>query len=156
MSLKDNFETLWTSYPSDLCRKKRGSKLLAKKAFDKINPSDDEFKRIMMNMRAQIKSDRMDKDAYRWPFVSSYLNQARYDDYIEPTREIKSEELKRCNHDSCMGLVIGSAFTMCSRHVPCQHDDRLKEAWKKTGLNRQSATLAQDCRAYCKDKGYLI
>ena len=152
----DNFETLWTSYPSDLCKKKRGSKLLAKKAFDKINPDEQEFKRIMMSMRAQIKADRMDKDSYRWPFVSSYLNQARYDDYIEPTKEIKSEELKRCDHDGCLDRVIGSSFSVCSRHIPCQWDDKLREAWKKTKLNRQSPTLAEDCRSYCKSKGYLI
>ena len=156
MITMDNFETFWTSYPSDLCKKKRGSKQVARKSFDKINPDEAEFKRIMANMRAQIKADRMDKDAYRWPFVSSYLNQARYDDFIEPTqREIRKDE-KICKMDGCKQFVHGINYDVCPVHIPSRMDDRLRAAWRATGLKRKSPTLAQDCRDYCLNKGWKI
>ena len=150
--MNDNFEALWTSYPSDLCRKKRGSKLLAKKAFDKINPLEDEFKRIMGNMRAQIKADRMDKDSYRWPFVSSYLNQARYDDFIMPSKEASTEELTVCSVDSCNERVHGRSFKFCAFHIPSAHSEAIKQAWIRTGIDYKSKTLTEDCRKHCRER----
>ena len=156
MTIDEMFDKLWTSYPSDLCRKKRGGRQPAIKAFKKINPSVEEFGRMMANMRAQIKEDRKEKEPYRWPFVSSYLNQGRYDDYIEPTQTEIKQDVKKCTHDGCFNDVVGNSFAFCSQHIPCQHDIRLREAWKHTGINRNSPTLRADCMKYIKERGFTL
>lgn len=157
MTIEQMFEQLWTQYPADLCKGKRGGRQPAFRAFKKINPDEKEFKRIMDNMKAMIRADRGDKDSYRWPFVSSYLNQARYDDFIiSKSMEVESQPLRFCHINGCKESVHGATYNCCSKHIPSIHDDRLREAWKSTGLNRESETLASDCRSYCKEKGYLI
>ena len=156
MTIEDMFTKLWFKYPTDLCRNKRGGKTPALQAFKKLNPDQDEFDRIMRNMDAQIRMDRKDKDAYRWPFVSTYLNQRRYDDVIESVQTVEKRPETKCSVDNCNSPIHGSSFSVCSFHIPSIHDLKLREGWKETGLCRKSPTLAQDCREYCKSKGYLI
>ncbi len=146
------FERLWTSYPSDLCKGKRGGRQPAYKAFRKINPDEKEFGRIMANMKAMIKADRGDKDSYRWPFVSSYLNQARYDDFIMPREESSAVDLKVCSVDSCNQKVHGASFKFCSFHIPSAHSEAMKQAWIRTGIDYKSPTLTEDCRKHCRER----
>lgn len=151
MTIEEMFESLWVSYPSDLCRKKRGGKQPALSAFKKINPSEQEFNRIMQNMKAQIREDRKDKDAYRWPFVSSYLNQGRYDDYIEIKEKQIKTDIKKCSIDSCNDEVHGSGFTKCAFHLG-SNDERLRQSYVRTGLDMKSPTFVEDCRKYCRER----
>jgi hypothetical protein len=147
------FNTFWTSYPADLCKGKRGGKVPGLKAFKKVATSEDEFNRILANMKAQIKADRHEKDPYRWPFVSSYLNQCRFDDYIMPsTGDIEREELKKCSVESCNNYVHGPSFKFCSFHIPSAHDDNIKQAWTRTGLDYKSPTFIDDCRKYARQR----
>jgi len=152
MTLEDKFEKLWTQYPRDLCKGKRGGRQPAFKAFKKINPDDTEFERIMANMKAMIRADKSDPDAYRWPFVSSYLNQARYDDFIAPATERTARNLKTCCVEGCRQDVHGSSFQHCSTHIPNAHGEEIKQAWIRTGIDTKSPTLTDDCREYCRSR----
>lgn len=155
--IEEMFEKLWTQYPADLCKGKRGGRQPAFKAFKKINPDETEFKRIMVNMKAMIRADRGDKDSYRWPFVSSYLNQARYDDFILPACTTSSpEQLEVCSVDSCNKKVHGQSFKFCSFHIPNNFSDKIKKAFEETGLDYTSPTFTDDCRAYCRTRMNLM
>ena len=153
MNIEEQFERLWVSYPADLCKGKRGGRQPAYKAFKKINPDEKEFNRIMANMKAMVKADRQDKDSYRWPFVSSYLNQARYDDFILPAQERSTEELTICCTENCNEKVHGRSFKYCSEHVPNAHSDLLAKAWTRQGIDFKSPTFVDDCRKQCR--GYM-
>jgi len=148
--LEKMFEKLWTSYPADLCKGKRGGRQPAFRAFKKINPDEAEFNRIMGNMKAMIKADRSDKDPYRWPFVSSYLNQARYDDFIMPKNESSVQELTHCCIEKCSNKVHGASFKYCADHVPNAHSDLLAQAWTRSGIDYKSPTFVDDCRKQCR------
>ena len=158
MTIEEMFEKLWWSYPNDLCKGKKGGKQPALKALKKINPDEKEFKRIMLSLEAMKKADRKDKDAYRWAFVSSWLNQARYDDAMPEMRdevhEVKDEKI--CKIDGCKQFVLGPNYTVCSVHVPSRMDDRLRAAWLKTGLDRNASDFGTKCREYCRSRGWQI
>ena len=145
------FAAIWFGYPTDLCGGKRGGKANALKAFKKINPDQAEFFRMMENMKAQVRHDRKDKDSYRWPFVSSYLNQSRFDDVIESeTVRMDREELSTCCIDNCNNDVHGKSFKYCPEHVPNAHSDLLTKAFKETGLKYSSPDFISECRAMCR------
>ena len=145
------FASLWFGYPTDLCRNKRGGKTNAARAFKKINPDQAEFYRMMENMKAQIRHDRKDPDADRWPFVSSYLNQKRFDDIIESeTERMDRVELRTCINTDCEQPVHGSKYKYCADHIPNAHSDLLATAWKQTGLKYGSDNFVNDCRLMCR------
>ena len=150
-TIEEKFAAIWFGYPTDLCGGKRGGKANALKAFKKINPDHSEFYRMMENMKAQIRHDRKDKDAYRWPFVSSYLNQARYDDVIESEAErMDRVELRTCSIENCNNDVHGMKFKYSADHIPNAHSDLLANAWKQTGLKYGSDNFVNDCRLMCR------
>lgn len=155
-TVEEMFDALWFGYPTDLCRNKRGGKKPALTAFKKINPDSKEFYRMMENMKAQVRADRKSPDAYRWPFVSTYLNQARYDDVIASESErVQKQDLKTCSVDDCNNDVHGQMFSKCAFHAG-DSGERLKDAWKMTGLDFKSPSFQKDCVNYCKDKGFNI
>ena len=151
MNIDEMFTALWLAYPTDLCLKKRGGRQNALKAFKKINPDQAEFYRMMENMKAQVRADRKNPDAYRWPFVSSYLNQARYDDAIESESErIQIETLNECCIKDCTNDVHGKSYKYCAEHVPNAHSDLLSKAWKKTGIKYGSKDFVNECKYLCR------
>ena len=151
MTIDEMFNAFWFAYPTDLSRNKRGGKQNALKAFKKINPDQAEFYRMMENMKAQIRHDRKDADADRWPFVSSYLNQARYDDVIESEVDRKERvDLKTCCIEDCRNDVHGSKYQYCADHIPNAHSDLLTAAWKQTGIKYGSNDFINECRVACK------
>jgi len=150
-SIEEKFELFWFGYPTDLCKNKRGGKQPALKAFKKINPDQKEFYRMMENMKAQIRADRKDKDFYRWPFVSSYLNQARYDDVIaSESVRMDKENLKTCSIDKCHNDVHGSSFVYCADHIPNAHSDLLANAYRSLQLDIKSPDFIDRCRSLCR------
>ena len=153
MNIEEMFDKIWWKYPNDLCKGKKGGKAPALKALKRINPDEQEFNRIMGNLDAQIRHDRQDKDAYRWPFLSSYLNQQRYDDEI-PSSTINREvqELGTCSVDGCSDFVHHVGGRFCAFHIPSQHDERLRQAWTRTGLSIKDPDFAQKARDYCKER----
>jgi len=150
-TVEEMFNSFWLTYPSDLCSKRRGGKQNALKAFKKINPDQKEFYRMMENMKAQVRADRKTPDAYRWPFVSSYLNQGRYDDAIESMSDIKERvDLKTCCIEGCNNDVLGQSYQYCPDHIPNAHSDLLSIAWKATNIKYGSENFIDQCRNMCK------
>ena len=147
------FTALWFAYPTKLCNNKRGGKQPARRAFDKCCTSEDEFKRIIDNMKAQARNDLNDPEAYRWPYVSTYLNQRRYDDVIE-TVEKQAYVLNVCDHKDCDRETHGPKFKYCIHHLPTDNNDpvlvKLREHYVKMGLVRQKDESKQSHLARCK------
>lgn len=154
-SVEERFNAMWFGYPTDLCKGKRGGKANALKAFKKVNPDEKEFYRMMENMKAQIRADRKDKDAYRWPFVSTYINQARYDDVIESEQARVTEKLKECSVEGCKDDVHGQMFDKCAFHTNST-DKALSDAWKATGIDFKSPSFRDDCLKYARSKGFQV
>ena len=156
MDIDEMFNKFWWAYPKDLSKGKKGGKVPALKAFKKINPDETEFNRIMGNMEAQIKADRGDSDSYRWPFVSSYLNQYRFDDEIMAvSTKIETADLNECGVTGCNKEVHGYSFEYCSFHIPAKQGGEKREgeiakAWEATGLDANSPSLVEECRKYCR------
>ena len=117
-----DFNEFWLSYPKDLCHNKKGSKFNAQKAWKKLKPEEQE--QVVFDMKALIRYDRQDKDAYRWPMCSTFLNQRYWQREIESTAELR----ERQKFDLCQcGLEVhGPRFTECT-------DCLLKrvDPWKK-------------------------
>ena len=150
MTIDDMFSKLWTAYPSDLAHKRRGSKPSAIRAFKKIAPDEQEFNRMMDNMRSQVRNDRKEKNPMRWPYVSSYLNGAMYDDYIETVQTTEKREEAECNVVNCRNPVHGPMYKHCSTHVENAHSDLLAVAFRKTGIKYGSPDFVNECRKACR------
>ena len=144
------FKKLWFSYPRDLCHDKKGSKVAAQNAAKKIK---DDYERILMNLDALIKHDRKDPKPDRWPHVSTWLNQAYYDREINE-RDIQAKiELSECTEEGCTNQVHGMRFDKCTDHLASEkHYEDLRQAWTRTGIDRKSPTLRDDCRQYCRER----
>jgi len=111
----------WTTYPGDLTRNKhgkrdnKGGKTYAMECMLKVPNIEkpEEQKKIIGNLKAQIRYDRQDPDATRWPMVSSYVNRRRMYDEIESTAELKlSLEKKLCK---CGQETIGPKYSECGK-----------------------------------------
>lgn len=150
MTNDEMFKKLWFEYPNDLCNKRKGSKQTALKAMEKLKLDEAGFNKIMDNMRAQIRYDRKDPDAYRWPFLSTYLNQGRYDCDIPSMDTIKERQIgAKCLVEGCNDEVHGPAFSTCGFHIN-NKDERLRQAYIRTGLDRKSPDFVEECRKYCR------
>ena len=151
MNKDEMFNKLWFAYPNDLCRSKKGGKTPAKKAFDKLNPSEKEFNRIMLNLEAQARADRKDPDSYRWPFVSTYLNQNRFDDWT-PEEERKKVDLDQCSFDNCTHEVMGRRFKTCQTHHRFEESkNEIRNQLKKIGLSPNQGENRHDYAMRCKN-----
>lgn len=137
---QEMFDKLWFSYPTDLCKNKRGGKQPAFNAFKKLKVDEKEFNRIMLNLQAQIRNDRNDPDAYRWPFVSSYLNQKRFDDTVDIV-EKPVYVGSTCEYQSCTNEVHGPKFKHCVYHLPTDQNDpvlsKLRQKYVDMGLKQR-------------------
>ena len=151
----ERFNTLWNIYDNTLAHNKKGSKFKALQAFEKYK--EDEQDRIIFDTKALMRHFKQSFQPDRLPHLTTWLNGRYFDQPIPSQMETKHvENLKECTFDNCHVAVHGSSYDVCSRHIPSQHDDRLREAWKATKLDRNSTTLGADCRAYIKSKGYKI
>ena len=73
--VNDRFEQFWSSYP-----RKQG-KCNARKVFEKINPSEDLFARMLSAVERASQSHQWKKDGGQYiPLPSTWLNQERWDD----------------------------------------------------------------------------
>ena len=111
MTIEDMLEQIWFAYPNDLCKGKKGGKKPALQALKKANLSEDEFKKVLLNIKAQSDADRKDPESYRWPFISTYINQARWDDWTPQEERKTSVKLCHCGQET-----MGSRFTTCIDH----------------------------------------
>ncbi len=149
----------WPAYPGKFCGRGKGSRAISCKLMVAYNPDKAEQSRILGNLKAQIRAHSQKPEQMRsfWKIGETYVRNQLWNDEIESSMEIKEKEkLKICSVDGCNMDVHGATYNRCSKHLPNNFDDKLREAWKKTGLDRNSATLAADCRQFCKNRGYLI
>jgi len=153
MTEDEMFNKIWFAYPSDLCKNKRGGKQPALQAFKKLKLNQKDFDTLMLNMAAQVKNDRNDKDAYRWPFVSTYLNQRRFDDTVTIV-EKPVYQSKECCQEGCKDPVHGQSFKHCGLHLPRDNSDpiliKLRQKYKDLGLIQTKDETKQEHLARCK------
>ena len=72
------FEAFWKAYP------RKVNKQAAQKAFDKLKPSADLFKAIMVGLNSHKKSQQWVKDGGQFiPHASTWLNGKRWEDELE-------------------------------------------------------------------------
>lgn len=153
-------DKLWPAYPSDLTEGKKGSRGEALKCIIRKAPSDEELERILRNLEAQKKYDRALKESggfvYRWPFMSTYINQMRYDDEIQGAHsELKKQDLSKC--EKCDREVHGPKFKFCTEHLAESTDtgrEKRIEALKRAGLYIEPGESKQEyfnrCRDFCR------
>lgn len=77
--IEDSFNSLWRLYPN------RKDKQAARKAWAKLNPSDEMSRRIISHVEARAKTDKAWlKDGGQFvPMLSTFLNNARWEDEYE-------------------------------------------------------------------------
>jgi len=145
----------WPNYPGKFCGRGKGSRGIALRHMLKINPDADERARILGNLKAQVRAHSQKPPEQRnyWKIGETYVYNRLWNDEIESAMEVKEKQnLKKCS--KCDSDVHGPNFTVCDKHVPSDWTDELRQAWKQTGLDRNSPTLREDCRAYINKLGY--
>ena len=158
------FETVfWPTYPGDLTRNRngkrdnKGSKTYGMECILKVPniSSREEQKKIIGNLKAQIRYDRQDPDATRWPMVSSYVNRRRMYDEIESTAELKlSLERKLCK---CGQETVGPKYSECGKCLE-SHAAKLEmmSILKEIGCatpGQSLQELSESCREYLRQNG---
>lgn len=159
-NIEEAFDKIWWAYPNDLCKGKKGGKQPALQAFKKVCKSEKDFEHILLNINIQKISDKKNPDAYRWPFVSSYLNQRRFDDLIDPGQEKQIRIEKACV--ICGNPTHGHNYDKCSHCVHQFHGDKWQEQRKAAlitmnlytvGSKVSQSELAKRCREYLQQTG---
>ena len=150
----EKFNKLWHIYDNTLAHGKKGSKFTALTSFNKFK--EDEQDRIIFDTQALMKHFKQQVKPDRLPHLSTWINQRYFEQEIPSTAEKRIVEDEKICSNCGENPVHGSAYILCSRCIPSRMDARLRSAWQLTNLSRSSETLAQDCRDYCKSKGYLI
>jgi hypothetical protein len=147
----------WPNYPAKFCGRGKGSRGISLKLMVSVNPDLDEQKRIIGNLKAQVRAHEQTPEAQRrfWKIGETYVRNQLWNDEIESIQEIKERQaLAECAEQGCNEEVRGPKYKWCDKHIPCQHDQRLRQAWRATGLDRNSKTLREDCREYINKMGY--
>ena len=52
----------------------------------------------------------------------------------------------------CDNTVHGVGYPLCASHIPSKWDDKLREAWTRTGLNKSDPDFVDQAMAYCKER----
>jgi len=140
MTEEEMLNTIWFNYPSDLCKNKRGGKPPALQAIKKRKFTEQTFNKFILDLKAHIRNDRKDPEAYRWPFVSTYINQHREQDVIE-TVDKPVQVLSQCSQPGCKNEVHGPRFKHCVYHLPQDQNDpvliKLRQKYIDMGLKQR-------------------
>lgn len=88
----DHFDSFWSVYP------RKVGKAQARKAWDKLKPSDDIIKDIAENIALRMKhGEWSDVNKTFIPHAATYLNNARWEDEVEPSSKVakKPNQIKK-------------------------------------------------------------
>jgi len=86
----DHFDAFWLAYP------RKVGKAQARKAWDKLNPSDDVVRLIAENIALRLKyGEWMDDNKVFIPHASTYLNNARWEDEVDEAETITPSKLAK-------------------------------------------------------------
>lgn len=90
------FDEFWNAYP------KKVAKPAAIKAWAKINPNDETFRKILESVKTQAASPDWIKDAGQFiPHPATYLNGRRWEDMFEAPETKETLEAKLRAHRGC-------------------------------------------------------
>ena len=156
--LNDWVDHAWKMHWKDLASKSNSRAKFREYVF-RDNKNNDELLEIGHAIRQQAemwrKQSRKEK-VMGIPHLSSWYNAARWTDDIshDNLEHRERQVLGECKIEGCSNEVHGPSFDVCAKHVPSDWTYELRQAWKETGLDRNSPTLREDCRAYINKLGY--
>jgi len=158
MSEKD-FGLFWSTYPSDLCNRK-GSRKVAEQKWDKLDAEVQQ--QILVNLRELMRVDRklkkMGEFVAKWPMVSTWLNQERWQDIVDIRQ---SEDMPvECSKCACgQPTNIGRLCWTCYEKLNPTDFTLQKAALRNAGLTKREGETRQEwnlrCKEYCLPKGGL-
>lgn len=125
-----DFDTLWQTYPRDLCNRK-GSRKEAEKLWDKLDEKTQD--QVIVNMREIMRVDRKLKKAgefvSRWPMVTTWLRQERFVSDMEDIR--MSDEIPKGPKQTCSCGQLAVITRFCESCYEKRHPD----PWQATRKN---------------------
>lgn len=157
--LTEWFDLLWETYPSDLCgsARNKGPRSLALKKVLKMKPGREERERILAGLRAQMLYDREAKshgrEPSRWPYLTTYLNQHRWEEEIDSHMEMRRRFNTKCVRCGAPGPEVDArGVTMCAacyvKEAYCPPSavsmDDLRAAWNRSGCKRREGESKGD------------
>ena len=157
--IKDWFiHQFWPAYPSKFCRNGKGSRQQALNSMLKHNPDEDERRRILGNLKAQVLNDKKNPERKWWCIGVTYVNNQMWEDEIESHDEVIPGQVKYCH---CGEPTIGSPnndrLKTCAKHTE-SHAQRLKmmSILKDIGVatpGQSLQELSESCREYLRQNG---
>ena len=156
MTPTETFDIFWQTYPNDLCNRK-GSRKVAEEKYNKIDSETQA--QILVNMRELMRTDRqckkMNEFVPKWPMVSTWLNQARWEDI----HDIRQSQDMPIDKTMCS---CGEQAEITSKCWVCYDKDQpdkwgLKDEFIKNNLLHQESKeeRTKRCKDYLRQKGYL-
>ena len=141
------FEKIWDIYPKDLCHNRKGSRPEALKALNKY--SDELQKRIYLDIIALRDYDRKQHKPDRWPYISTFLNQRRFERTIDTVEEVKEVKIKYCK----CGSIADVKGVVCQKCVAAKSDRYLQKRKNVLTnlLNLSPGQSRQDVIDRCKE-----
>jgi hypothetical protein len=146
----------WPTYPAKYCGRGKGSRAIACKLMVAINPDESEQERILGNLKAQVRASAQDPNRSYWKIGETYVRNQLWNDEIESSMETREKQtLKICSEPNCSDDVHGPGFDKCAFHINSK-DERLRQAWIRTGIDKNSGDLIKKCREYCQERKHLL
>ncbi len=156
---------LWFMYPNDLCESQKGSKQKSLTAALKLKPNEEERKRILGNLSALIKHDRLLKQkgkfVSRWPMVSTFINQAYYDremgSHMEvsvKTGELQVEQCQECGHPAFNRQLCCRCYTKKYSDEGPTGVNVLRDFARTHGYARKAGESISDYIKRCKEAAF--
>ena len=134
------------------------SKLLT--YFIRDNISDEALETFESATKAWVRYYQDEAKKGTWvklPCANVWYNEHRYDNPIPSVMESRAKaDLAICSHENCNMPVHGPRFTVCSHHIPNNHDERLRAAWIRTGITKKDPDYREQCRAYCRERFNIL
>jgi hypothetical protein len=152
-------DKFWPNYPAKFCGRGKGSRAISCKLMVAYNPDESERERILGNLKAQVRAHQQKPEEQRsfWKIGETYVRNHLWDDEIESAMEVKTrQELKTCKMEGCRQDVHGPSFDVCSEHVPNAHREHMKQAWIRTGIQKNSPDFVEQCRQQCRERMNLL
>ena len=147
----------WPVYPGKFCRGGKGSRAMALKAMLKHKLDEDEQKKILATLKAQILAHKKSppNDRKYWVIATTYINNCMWDDEIESQmdRETKAN-VSKCQ---CGEPTIGEKYSVCAKHTE-SHAAKLKmmSILREIGVatpGQSLQELSQSCMEYLQTNG---
>ena len=144
----------WPVYPSKFCRNGKGSRQKALNSMLKHKPDADERRRILGNLKAQVKADKGNPNRLYWSIGTTYVNNQMWEDAIESNDEEVKEDLRRCKCGK--DYIIGPKYEVCGKCLETKqeklaHTTRLKELGLLTP-DLSLSELAKNCREWLSQR----